>query len=108
MNLQTLAEERSLEYHRVIASRLADHPEILVAARTWIHQQRSRSSRSQAYLDRWAEILALPTPHIQQALLDPGEEARALRQCSPFAGLIAARERWQIWREVRERFEAKP
>jgi hypothetical protein len=36
--------------------------------------------------------------------VDPAEGARALRQCSPFAGVIDPRTRWRIWREVRERF----
>jgi hypothetical protein len=39
-------------------------------------------------------------------LVDPGESARALRQCSPFAGVVDSRTRWSIWRAVREEFGA--
>jgi len=30
------------------------------------------------------------------------DDARALRQATPFAGVVEPRERWRIWREVRE------
>lgn len=33
------------------------------------------------------------------------EEARELRQSSPFAGALSPRERWRIWREVRARLD---
>jgi hypothetical protein len=106
MNLQKLAEERSLAYHRLIAARLPERAEILDDARKWLAKQRASGGRSQVYFDRWAEILERPIPEIQQAIVDPSEGARALRQCSPFAGLIDARERLRIWREVRGRLEA--
>jgi hypothetical protein len=37
------------------------------------------------------------------ALVDPGERARALRQCSPFAGALDAGERWRILAGVDDR-----
>jgi len=32
----------------------------------------------------------------------PGEDADELRQSSPFAGVLSARERWALWRAVGE------
>jgi hypothetical protein len=37
--------------------------------------------------------------------VDESEEARALRQVTPFAGAIDPRTRWRIWREVRAALE---
>jgi len=103
MNLHELAEERSLAYHRAVAARIREHPEILAEARrrvaTWIVE----AGRSRHHAATWREILERPVDEILRFLVDPGEEARELRQSTPFAGFIDARERWRIWREVRER-----
>jgi hypothetical protein len=32
---------------------------------------------------------------------------RALRQCTPFAGVVDPRTRWRIWRETRARTAAR-
>jgi hypothetical protein len=37
------------------------------------------------------------------ALVERSEAADALRQVTPFAGVIDPRARWQIWRDVRQR-----
>ena len=34
-----------------------------------------------------------------EVLVDEGERARALRQCTPFAGFIDPRTRWRIWQK---------
>lgn len=52
------------------------------------------------YADGWHELLTGPVERLLN-LTDPGERARALRQCSPFAGIVDPRTRWQIWRDVR-------
>ena len=75
INLHRLAEERSL----------AD------------------GSVARTYADRWDALLALPLDQLIAAMLDPSEAGRAMRQCSPFAGALDARERWRIRREVRAR-----
>jgi hypothetical protein len=44
-------------------------------------------------------------PALRRFLVDPGAHATELRQSTPFAGAIDARERWRLWREVAERLQ---
>ncbi len=102
-NLHFLAEERSLALHAAVAERLRENPTLLEVARARVSGWIERGSVSSHYAQAWQEILARPLEDVLQAIVDPGEGARALRQVSPFAGVIDPRSRWRILREVRER-----
>jgi hypothetical protein len=105
MNLHRLAEERSLAYHRAVAERLRREPGLLGVARArvaaWLAE-----GRSPYYARRWSEALAGPLEAVIALMVDEGEAARAMRQATPFAGMLDPRERWRIWRDVRARLEA--
>jgi hypothetical protein len=58
------------------------------------------------YAEEWARVLAGSLDEACALLVDDSERARALRQVTPFAGVVDARTRWRIWREVRERLES--
>lgn len=98
-----LAEERSLELHREIATRLLRDRRILETARVRIEERLREGGPSRPWFERWREILERSPEDVAAFLIDPSEEARALRQSTPFAGIVPPRERWRIWREVRER-----
>jgi hypothetical protein len=104
MNLHELAEERSLAIHRVVAERLRRDPALLDAARARVRGWLADGSVHRAYAEAWDTLLGGPTERLFEALIDPGETARALRQCSPFAGVVDPRTRWSIWRNVRDGF----
>ena len=55
-----------------------------------------------AYARAWSEILRHDVEAIASFLVDGSERARELRQSSPFAGALSPRERWTLWREVRD------
>jgi hypothetical protein len=55
------------------------------------------------YARLWQALLAGPVERLREVLVAETEEARALRQSTPFAGAIEPRERWRIWKETRER-----
>ncbi len=101
-----LAEARSLAAHRLIAERIAGEPAILGMARERVAGWIADGSVARAYAEAWREILASDIASIQRVLVDDSEQARALRQCTPFAGAIDPRTRWQIWARVREELEA--
>jgi hypothetical protein len=105
MNSHRLAEERSLAYHRVVAARLAREPRLVEEARERLGRWLQSGTRAGRALSRWQTILQQPIEAIAALLVDEGEEARELRQSSPFAGALSPRERWRIWREVRARFD---
>lgn len=100
MDPHRLAEERSVAYHRAIAARLRDEPEILVAARQRVRDWSSRAVVPH-FAREWEGILAGDVDSIQAFLVERSERASELRQSSPFAGALGSRERWRLWREAR-------
>ena len=107
MDLHGLAEERSLAYHRRVAALLPSRPELIATARQRAEAWASSESRSAPWAQAWAEILRGTPGEIAAAIVDPSERGRALRQSTPFAGALGPRERWKLWREVRDAWEAQ-
>ena len=105
MDPHVLSAERSLAYHRAVAERLRREPEILARVRARVEQDIARGGRAVHYHERWRAVLARPVEEVLAFLVDPGEEACDLHRATPFAGVADARERWRIWRDVRERLE---
>jgi hypothetical protein len=108
VDLHRLNEERSVEYHRLIAERLLREPKILETARSRVAGWLTSRDQVPFYARKWAEILASDAATVAAFLVDRGELATELRQSSPFAGAISPRERWRIWRETREKAAAEP
>lgn len=104
MDLHRLNEERSIEYHRLIAERLLRDPEILAMARRRVAEWLAAAETAPFYARKWAEILAADAASVAAFLVARSELAIELRQSTPFAGAITPQERWRIWRETRERF----
>lgn len=91
------AERRSLAYHRAIAERIVRDPSLVAAARARVDAWRDVHAR---YALAWRDILARPPAEIAALLVEDSERMTTLRQVSPFAGVLDARTRWQIWRSV--------
>jgi hypothetical protein len=108
MEPHRLAEERSLAYHRAVAERLAQEPELLDRARRRVGEWMENEEPAAAWARRWAEVLAVSTAQISAFLRELSHLADELRQSSPFAGALGARERWRIWRETRARVGSRP
>lgn len=104
MDLHRLAEERSVAYHRAIAERLREHPEILQMARRRVQESLTSTTTPPFWAVKWAAILASDLPSIEAFLVERSELADELRQSSPFAGALSPQDRWRIWRETRDRF----
>lgn len=105
MDPHRLAEERSIALHAAIVQRLRSNPAILERARARVQAWRRSGTIHPAYAEAWIALLSQRTEELCAALVDPSEEARAMRQSSPFAGALDSRTRWAIWREVRARME---
>jgi len=105
IDLHRLAEERSLELHRLVAERVRADPACLQEARARVEGWLREPSIHPHYPRAWKRLLDGPLAELLSTLTDLGEHARALRQATPFAGYVDHRTRWRIWREVRERFE---
>ena len=104
MDAHRIGEERSLELHREIARRLMRDPRVLLRARAQVARQIDEG-RGVAWARAWQSLLEGPLEALLAMMTDPGEQGRAMRQATPFAGVIEPRERWRIWRQVRARCE---
>ncbi len=103
-----LAEVRSLEIHRLAADELRRNPDRLEGVRARVRGWLADGTVHPIYAQRWWQILSRPLEDVIAVMTDPEEDARALRQASPFAGLVDARTRWQLWRSLRERSTVSP
>lgn len=101
-NPHQLAEARSLAAHRLIAEHLRENPELVLRARERVADWAARGTVNPHYCRAWQEWLDLPLAALLCRLEGTDEEARALRQVTPFAGVLSPRQRWRIWKAVRE------
>ena len=99
-----LIDEISLELGRCTAARLRQQPELLALVREnlarWSRLNTNAPALLRCYAE-WREILNHPLEEICSMLTSETEEARRLRQNSPFAGVLSAREVWEVKRRFR-------
>jgi len=88
----------SLAYHRVLAERLTR--KLVAEARHRVNRWENQGRLDSRYAGRWRELLALPLKDLREAIGSADEEARDLRQTSPFAGMLSEPERRRIVEEL--------
>jgi len=76
---------------------LRENPAPIEIARDNLDSWSLAGSRSQPYWDVWREILSRPLPEILDLLGEESERMTALRQATPFAGVLQPAERWAIY-----------
>ena len=95
------AELQALAYHRVVAGRLDEH--LIARARQRLLRWRDEDRIHPRWADEWESVLSMPPPRIAKAISADDSHARALRQTSPFAGVLNEQERRRLRRAVEER-----
>jgi hypothetical protein len=95
-------DRRSLALHRAIAEKLRADPALIQIAHDNLDRWSAKGGRSQPYWDAWRAILKRPLPVILELLEEESERMTAMRQATPFAGVLEPAERWAIY----ERFES--
>ena len=90
-------DRRSLELHRAIADKLRAHPELIGIARENLVRWAEVAGRSMPYWEAWREILDRPLPEILGLSVEDTERMAALRQATPFAGVLEPAERWAVY-----------
>lgn len=90
-------DRRSLEMHRAIASKLRAHPALLGIAVENLDRWSASAGRSQPYFEAWREILSRPLHEVLALLEEDSERMNAMRQATPFAGVLEPEERWAIY-----------
>ena len=95
----TREDHRSLAYHRAVADQVRQDPDRVVhSARLVLARQSALHPHAAPLFERWAAWLALAPEDLITLMLSPSLDAREMRQVSPFAGLLSARQRAQILR----------
>jgi hypothetical protein len=107
MRPHLLQDERSFEIHRLVAERLESDGALLSQARERVSKWLSTGSTHRRYAKEWQDLLNGPIEALLAVLRDPGDRSTALRHVSPFAGAIDEATRRRVWREVRERLNAR-
>ena len=90
-------DRRSLELHRAIADKLRTHPERLEIAWRNLVRWTDEGGSSQPYWDAWRQILERPLEEVLSLLEEDSERMTALRQATPFAGVLEPAERWAVY-----------
>jgi hypothetical protein len=83
---------------------LLAHPEWVTHAQDNLRRWRERNADAPSLLrcyDEWERVLQRPIDDIRTVLIAPTDEAQRMRQNSPFAGVLPAREVWEIKRTIR-------
>ena len=102
-----LAEARSLAIHRLIAERVRREPGLLQQALRRVDAWVAEGKMSPTYAEAWRKLLAGPVDALVAVLGDSGERAAALRQCTPFVGVIDQETRLRVWRQERDRMASR-
>jgi transcriptional regulator with XRE-family HTH domain len=99
----TREDRRSLHLHAAIAKRVVADPEAALArARRNLRTMADANPGAGPLLREWRRILDAGVDRVVYVLADPSEHARELRQVTPFAGVLTARERQQAYRSFRD------
>lgn len=103
-----LAEYRSIELHRAIADAVLRNPSLVEIARDRLKERLARDPAPESYARAWLSWLDLPARELAMRLVRDDEQARAMRQSTPFTFVVPARERWRIWERARKAWECEP
>jgi hypothetical protein len=95
-------DRRSLALHRAIADKLAANPALIAIARENLERWSLSRGRSQPYWDAWREILGHPLPYVLNLMVEESERMTAMRQATPFAGILEPKERWAIYEQFEQ------
>lgn len=104
LDAHRIAELRSLAYHREVARRLPTRQDLIDGAQAQV-ERGLHDPRAAPWLAEWQQLLDGPRDALLAVLTTDDERCRALRQCTPFAGALTARERWSLWKSVRREAE---
>lgn len=90
-------DQRSIALHRAIAEKLRENPELMQVAQDNLMRWMARETRSMPYFEAWQALLSRPADQLLPLLTEDSECMRAMRQATPFAGVLTPQERWAIY-----------
>lgn len=105
MNTHQEIDNRSLEMHRLVAKKIRENPELFQSAVDTLANWRAIvCESSQPYLREWETLFSQGCEAALKIAEEGSEKAAAMRQCSPFCGILTHQERFEFLNQWR----AKP
>ncbi|MDT5048731.1 MAG: hypothetical protein QOD88_2405 [Mycobacterium sp.] len=105
-NRLTREEEKSLRLHQALLTPMLAEPDVVISkARdnldrwTSLHRPDGMTSR---YFEQWKRVLDGGLDTIVDVVISPSQEARELRQNSPFAGVLPDETRLRVLRSFKD------
>ena len=96
-------DERTLAMHRLVVEKIRQDPDLFDKAQATLARWRQVVSiNSQPYLHEWESLMNQGMEVCLAAAVEESEHATALRQSSPFAGLLTHRDRFTFLRAWRQ------
>jgi len=104
VNRETINDRFKLAFHRVVARRLKEEPELLDEARSVVRGWASEGPNAD-YVSEWRDLLARPVGEVRKSIVGRDENMKRLRVSSPFR-LLGDRvmddaARMKLWRIVK-------
>ena len=99
-------DARTLAMHELMVRKLREEPALFACLQDNLTRWRTTAAPGQRpYLDAWQALVDQGPEACFQVALEASEHGQAMRQCSPFAGVLTNRERWDFllcWENVGE------
>jgi hypothetical protein len=87
-------DDRSLAMHQLVVAKIRHDPALFAKAQTNVSRwQTMACARTQPYLQDWQSLINLGVDECLAVAVEDSARANALRQSSPFAGVLSHQER---------------
>jgi hypothetical protein len=111
MRSHSHSDRLHLALARAAAAKLRQQPDLFTKVRGQLASWRANLDGTQAgtrpYLERWEALALLGPEAMISQVLETSEQATAMRQTAPFAGVLTSQERMAIIRALRARSEPR-
>lgn len=94
-------EERSIALHALVAKKLSSNPSLINEVIEYTNKLCTSHPSSAFYFRKWLLLLHGDRDILFAKLVEDSEEMCAMRQSSPFSGVLKPKERWEIYENFR-------
>lgn len=106
MRTHSEVDARSLALHRLVAEKIRNNPDLMQHARaTLTRWQTQVDGASQPYLKQWDTLINQGIDVCLKTCIEESQLATALRQSSPFCGVLTHKERFEFLKNWRLQHE---
>ena len=90
-------DQRSLALHRLLAEKIRQDPNLFDNMKRTLARWRTIvCASSQPYLEEWEQLVKQGIDACLAVATEDSERANAMRQASPFCGILTNEERWEF------------